>query len=111
MLLLYLIQREPLYEEICKAFRLKYENLINGTTFDDFVYQKFGAKKGDWCVMDSAFYMYTDSGFWQAIPDGKIYSLVCEWSDLAYKLKKTKELGWEAEFCFKTNHHSESAFK
>ncbi|MFB2971824.1 hypothetical protein ACE1CD_22915 [Aerosakkonema sp. BLCC-F183] len=107
----YLQHRYQKYGKVCQSFGLDYNNLINESTFDDFVYRQLGAKTGNWAVMDSAFYQYQGEAQWQAVEDAQVYELACAWSEQAYKLKYSKDFGYEVDYCFKNHKDTESAFK
>jgi phage/plasmid-associated DNA primase len=73
--------------------------------------REFGAAAGDWRVIDTAFYRWTGLGHWQHQPDKVIHKLICDASDAAFKLKHSKEEGWQVFKPYELNSHEESAFK
>jgi len=104
---------EWLYERICRERNLLLENCVTVTTFDGWVYRReFGATQGDWRVIDSAFYQWLDHlGYWQHQPDTKINAQIADAGEKAFKLKHSKEFGWQVVKPYETNSHKESAFK
>jgi len=104
---------EWLYERLCRERNLPIENCVTATTFDGWVYRReFGATQGDWRVIDSAFYQWLDHlGYWQHQPDTKINAQIADAGEKAFKLKHSKEFGWQVVKPYETNSHKESAFK
>jgi len=104
---------EAFYRGICQAEGLNFDNCVTAQTFDGWVYRnEFGATEGDWRVIDSAFYQWRDHlGYWQHQPDNRLNSLIAESGDKAFKLKHSKEFGWQVVKPYETNAYKESAFK
>jgi phage/plasmid-associated DNA primase len=104
---------EWFYERICKELNLLFENCVTATSFDGWVYRReFGATQGDWRVIDSAFYQWLDHlGYWQHQKDTKINAQIADAGEKAFKLKHSKEFGWQVVKPYETNGHKESAFK
>jgi phage/plasmid-associated DNA primase len=104
---------EWFYERICKQLGLPFENCVTATTFDGWVYRReFGATQGDWRVIDSAFYQWLDHlGYWQHQKDTKINAQIADAGEKAFKLKHSKEFGWQVVKPYETNSHKESSFK
>jgi hypothetical protein len=104
---------EWLYERLCRERNLPIENCVTATTFDGWVYRReFGATQGDWRVIDSAFYQWLDHlGYWQHQPDTKINAQIADAGEKAFKLKHSKQFGWQVVKPYETNSHKESAFK
>jgi putative DNA primase/helicase len=96
-----------------KRLGLPFENCVTATTFDGWVYRReFGATQGDWRVIDSAFYQWLEHlGYWQHQPDTKINAQIADAGEKAFKLKHSKEFGWQVVKPYETNSHKESAFK
>jgi len=104
---------EAFYRGICQTEGLNFDNCVTAQTFDGWVYRnEFGATEGDWQVIDSAFYQWLDHlGYWQHQPDNRLNSLIAESGDKAFKLKHSKEFGWQVFKPYETNGYKESAFK
>jgi hypothetical protein len=104
---------EAFYRGICRTEGLNFENCVTAQTFDGWVYRnEFGATEGDWRVIDSAFYQWRDHlGYWQHQPDNRLNSLIAESGEKAFKLKYSKEFGWQVVKPYETNSYKESAFK
>jgi len=104
---------EAFYRGVCQGQKLEFENCVTAQTFDGWVYRReFGANDGDWRVIDSAFYQWREHlGYWQHQPDNRLNSLIAESGDKAFKLKHSKEFGWQVIKPYETNSHKESAFK
>lgn len=104
---------EAFYRYICKNRGLDFENCVTSQTFDGWAYrQQFGANEGDWRVIDSAFYHWDERlGYWQHKPDNKINALIADFGEQAFKLKHSKEFGWQVTKPYELNSHKESAFK
>ena len=104
---------EALYRGICKTEGLNFDNCVTAQTFDGWVYRnEFGATEGNWRVIDSAFYQWREHlGYWQHQPDNRLNSLIAESGDKAFKLKHSKEFGWQVVKPYETNAYKESAFK
>jgi hypothetical protein len=104
---------EAFYRRICQTEGLNFDNCVTAQTFDGWVYRnEFGATDGDWRVIDSAFYQWRDHlGYWQHQPDNRLNSLIAESGDKAFKLKYSKEFGWQVVKPYETNSYKESAFK
>jgi len=101
------------YRGICKRKELDFENCVTAQTFDGWVYRReFGATEGNWRVIDSAFYQWLEhQGYWQHQPDNRLNSLIADSGDKAFKLKHSKEFGWQVFKPYETNSYKESAFK
>jgi hypothetical protein len=101
------------YQPICQAQGLAFENCVTAQTFDGWVYRReFGASAGSWRVIDSAFYQWLEHlGYWQHQPDTKINAQIADAGEKAFKLKHSKEFGWQVVKPYETNGHKESAFK
>ncbi|HEY9903195.1 MAG TPA: primase-like DNA-binding domain-containing protein, partial [Candidatus Sericytochromatia bacterium] len=104
---------EAFYRGICKGMKLDFENCVTAQTFDGWAYRhEFGANDGDWMVADAAFYHWVeDLGYWEHQPDNKINAQVAEAGEKAFKLKHSKEFGWQVVKPYELNSHKESAFK
>ncbi len=104
---------EAFYRGICQTEGLNFDNCVTAQTFDGWVYRnEFGATEGDWRVIDSAFYQWRDHlGYWQHQPDSRLNSLIAESGEKAFKLKYSKEFGWQVVKPYETNSYKESAFK
>jgi hypothetical protein len=104
---------EAFYRGICKGQKLDFDNCVTAQTFDGWVYRnEFGATEGDWRVIDSAFYQWLEPlGYWQHQPDNRLNSLIADSGDKAFKLKHSKEFGWQVSKPYETNSYKESAFK
>ncbi|HEY9905331.1 MAG TPA: primase-like DNA-binding domain-containing protein, partial [Candidatus Sericytochromatia bacterium] len=104
---------EAFYREVCHAQGLDFNNCVTAQTFDGWVYRtEFGATEGDWQVIDSAFYQWREHlGYWQHQPDNRLNSLIADSGDKAFKLKHSKEFGWQVFKPYETNSYKESAFK
>jgi len=104
---------ERFYEPICQGLNLPLENCVTAQTFDGWVYRReFGATQGDWRVIDSAFYQWLEHlGYWQHQPDTLINTQIADAGEKAFKLKHSKEFGWQVVKPYETNGHKESAFK
>jgi len=104
---------EAFYRGVCQAEGLDFDNCVTAQTFDGWVYRnEFGATDGDWRVIDSAFYQWLDRlGYWQHQPDNRLNSLIADSGDKAFKLKHSKEFGWQVVKPYETNSYKESAFK
>ncbi len=104
---------EAFYRGVCQAEGLNFDNCVTAQTFDGWVYRnEFGATEGDWRVIDSAFYQWrAHLGYWQHQPDNRLNSLIAESGDKAFKLKYSKEFGWQVVKPYETNAYKESAFK
>jgi hypothetical protein len=104
---------EAFYRNVCQTEGLNFDNCVTAQTFDGWVYRnEFGATDGDWRVIDSAFYQWRDHlGYWQHQPDNRLNSLIAESGDKAFKLKYSKEFGWQVVKPYETNSYKESAFK
>jgi uncharacterized Zn finger protein (UPF0148 family) len=104
---------EWFYERISKQLDLPFENCVTAQTFDGWVYRReFGATAGDWRVIDSAFYQWKEHlGYWQHQKDTKINAQIADAGEKAFKLKHSKEFGWQVVKPYETNGHKESAFK
>jgi hypothetical protein len=104
---------EAFYRGICQTEGLNFDNCVTAQTFDGWVYRnEFGATEGDWRVIDSAFYQWREHlGYWQHQPDNRLNSLIAESGDKAFKLKHSKEFGWQVSKPYETNAYKESAFK
>ena len=104
---------EAFYRGICQAEGLDFDNCVTAQTFDGWVYRnEFGATEGDWRVIDSAFYQWLEPlGYWQHQPDNRLNSLIADSGDKAFKLKHSKEFGWQVFKPYETNSYKESAFK
>jgi len=101
------------YQLICQAQGLAFENCVTAQTFDGWVYRReFGAAEGDWRVIDSAFYQWLEHlGYWQHQPDTLINAQIADAGEKAFKLKHSKEFGWQVYKPYESNSHKESAFK
>jgi hypothetical protein len=104
---------EAFYRPICKMKRLPFEHCVTAGSFDSWAYYtEFGATEGDWRVIDAAFYRWIASlGYWEHQPDNRVNTLIADAGDKAFKLKHSKEFGWQVTFPYGTNGHKESAFK
>ena len=104
---------EAFYRGICKGLKLEFENCVTAQTFDGWAYRReFGANDGDWMVNDAAFYHWVeDLGYWEHQPDNKINAQVAEAGEKAFKLKHSKEFGWQVVKPYELNSHKESDFK
>ena len=104
---------EAFYRSVCTYLKLPFENCVTAGTFDGWVYRReFGASEGDWLVLDSAFYHWdTQLGFWSHRPDNWINAQIADSGEKAYKLKHSKEFGWQIQKPYESNSHKESAFK
>lgn len=104
---------EALYRGACEYLKLEFDNCVTAQTFDGWVYrQEFGAAEGDWLVTDSAFYRWDDRlGYWSHQPDNWINSQIADAGEKAFKIKYSKEFGWQALKPYESNSHKESAFK
>jgi len=104
---------EAFYRNVCQAEGLDFDNCVTAQTFDGWVYRnEFGATEGDWRVIDSAFYQWLEPlGYWQHQPDNRLNSLIADSGDKAFKLKHSKEFGWQVFKPYETNSYKESAFK
>ncbi len=104
---------EALYRGICEEKGLDIENCVTAQAFDGWAYRrKFGAHDGDFRVMDSAFYRWEENlGIWQHEPDNKINSFIADAGEEAFKLKHSKEFGWQVVKPYESNSYKESAFK
>jgi hypothetical protein len=104
---------EAFYRGICQTEGLNFDNCVTAQTFDGWVYRnEFGATEGDWRVIDSAFYQWLEPlGYWQHQPDNRLNSLIADSGDKAFKLKHSKEFGWQVFKPYETNSYKESAFK
>ncbi len=104
---------EAFYKPVCQALKLPLENCVTSQTFDGWVYrQKFGGGKGDWRVINSAFYQL-DKGtqVWKHQPDNRVLTLIADAGENAFKLHYTKTFGWLVKKPYESNSHKESAFK
>ena len=101
------------YRGVCKGKELDFENCVTAQTFDGWVYRReFGATEGNWRVIDSSFYEWLEPlGYWKHQPDNKLNSLIADSGDKAFKLKHSKEFGWQVFKPYETNSYKESAFK
>lgn len=104
---------EAFYRGACEYLKLDFNNCVTAQTFDGWVYRReFGAAEGDWLVADSAFYRWHEqSGYWSHQPDNWINSQIADAGEKAFKLKYSKEFGWQAAKPYESNSHKESAFK
>jgi phage/plasmid-associated DNA primase/ssDNA-binding Zn-finger/Zn-ribbon topoisomerase 1 len=104
---------EAFYRPFCEALKLPFENCVTAGTFDNWAYRtEFGAADGDWRVIDAAFYRWIESlGYWEHQPDNRINTMIADCGDKAFKLKNSKEFGWQVGYPYGTNSHKESAFK
>ena len=104
---------EWFYEHISKQLGLPFENCVTAQTFDGWVYRReFGATQGDWRVIDAAFYQWKEHlGYWQHQKDTLINAQIADAGEKAFKLKHSKEFGWQVVKPYETNSHKESAFK
>jgi len=104
---------EAFYWGACKGLELDFENCVTAQTFDGWVYRReFGARDGDWRVADSAFYQWNEElGYWQHNADNKINAQIADAGEKAFKLKYSKEFGWQVLKPYELNSHKESAFK
>jgi uncharacterized membrane protein YgcG len=104
---------EAFYEPICQSLRLPFENCVTASAFDTWAYRsQFRAASGDWRVIDAAFYRWVEHlGYWEHQPDNRINSLIADFGEKAFKLKYTKEFGWQVQHPYGTNSYKESAFK
>lgn len=104
---------EAFYRSVCDYLKLPFENCVTAGTFDAWAYRaQFGADEGDWRVIDSSFYRWIVSlGCWKHQPDNRLNTLIADAGDEAYKLKHSKEFGWQIQYPYGTNSHKESAFK
>lgn len=104
---------EWFYERISKQLGLPFENCVTAQTFDGWVYRReFGATAGDWRVIDAAFYQWKEHlGYWQHQKDTLINAQIADAGEKAFKLKHSKEFGWQVVKPYETNSHKESAFK
>jgi phage/plasmid-associated DNA primase len=104
---------EAFYRPFCEALKLPFENCVTAGTFDNWAYRaEFGAAEGDWRVIDSAFYQWLDHlGYWEHQTDNRINTMIADCGDKAFKLKNSKEFGWQVGYPYGTNSHKESAFK
>jgi len=101
------------YRGVCQAKGLDFNNCVTAQTFDGWAYRnEFGANDGNWQVIDSSFYEWLEPlGYWKHQPDNRINSLVARLGDKAFKLKHSKEFGWQVSKPYETNSYKESAFK
>jgi hypothetical protein len=68
--------------------------------------------EGNWRVIDSAFYQWREHlGYWQHQPDNKDQLSNRRIREKAFKLKHSKEFGWQVVKPYETNAYKESAFK
>ena len=104
---------ESFYRPICLSKNLEFEDCVTAQAFDGWVYRRqFGATEGDWRVTDAAFYQWKESlGYWQHQSDNKINSLIADAGEKAFKLKHSKEFGWQILKPYENNSSKESAFK
>jgi phage/plasmid-associated DNA primase len=104
---------EAFYRDACEYLSLDFENCVTAQTFDNWTYRsEFGADEGDWRVIDAAFYKWDkQSGYWSHQPDNRINTLIADAGSKAFKVKYTKEFGWQASWPYATNSHKESSFK
>jgi phage/plasmid-associated DNA primase len=104
---------EAFYRGICKGQGLEFENCVTAQTFDGWAYRhEFGANDGDWLVREAAFYHWVESlGYWEHQPDNKINAQIADAGEKAFKLKHSKEFGWQVTKPYELNSHKESAFK
>jgi phage/plasmid-associated DNA primase len=104
---------EALYRSISKQLKVPFENCVTAQSFDGWVYRKeFGASEGDWMVIDSAFYHWDKSlGYWGHQPDNWINAQIADAGETAFKLKHSKEFGWQVVKPYESNSYKESAFK
>jgi ribosomal protein L37AE/L43A len=104
---------EAFYRGACEYLKLNFDDCVTAQTFDGWVYRReFGASEGDWLVVDSAFYHWNpESGYWSHQPDNWINAQIADAGEKAYKLKYSKEFGWQVIKPYESNSHKESAFK
>ena len=104
---------EAFYRGVCEYLKLDFNNCVTLQTFDGWVYRsQFGAAEGDWLVADSAFYRWDSrQGYWSHQPDNWINAQIADAGEKAYKLKHSKEFGWQVQKPYESNSHKESAFK
>jgi hypothetical protein len=104
---------EAFYRPICESKGLKFSDCVTAQSFDGWVFrEEFGANEGDWRVIDSAFYRWVEGlGYWEHQPDNYINAQIADSGEKAFKLKYTKEFGWQVTKPYETNSHKESAFK
>jgi hypothetical protein len=88
---------EWFYERICKQLGLPFENCVTATTFDGWVYRReFGATAGDWRVIDCCFLSVERTpGLLAAPKDTLINAQIADAGEKAFKLKHSKEFGWQ----------------
>ena len=101
------------YRGVCEEKGLDFNACATNQSFDGWAYRnEFGARDGDWMVIDSAFYQWIEElGCWRHQSDNKINSLIAEAGDRAFRLKSSKEFGWQVTKPYETNSYKESAFK
>lgn len=104
---------EEFYRPICRAKNLEFDHCVTNQTFDGWVFrEEFAANEGDWRVIDAAFYQWIEKlGYWQHQPDNYINAQIADSGEKAYKLKYSKEFGWQVLKPYELNAHKESAFK
>jgi hypothetical protein len=104
---------ESFYRPVCRAKNLPFDNCVTNQTFDGWVYRReFGASEGDWIVLDSAFYHWNaESGYWSHQSDNWINAQIADAGEKAYKLKYSKDFGWQVLRPYELNSHKESASK
>ena len=103
---------ESFYKPICERLGLSLTNCVTSTTFDGWAYRNVFDSAQNWRVIDSAFYRWSESvEVWQHQPDNRIYTLVADAGERAFKLKHSDKFGWQVIKPYETNSHKESAFK
>jgi phage/plasmid-associated DNA primase len=64
---------------------------VKNTTIDDHVFKRiFEAGKGDYKVINSAFYKYTGAGYWAHIDDEVVEQTIAKYTRNAYKAKRNE---------------------
>ncbi len=104
---------EAIYKPVCKSLNLPFNNCVTAQTFDGWVYrEKFGGGEGEWRVIDSAFYHLDETTqTWQHQPDNRVYTLIADAGEEAFKLHFSNMFGWQVKKPYEANNYKESAFK
>ncbi len=106
--------REGKYRSACKELGLDPQNCVTSTTFDGYIFRKFGGKKkGEsrkWVVLDQSFYKLSEDGsHYQLQDDLEIQRQIAAVGEKAFKLR-VGEKGAEATYPYECDKYTKSAF-
>ncbi|MDJ0717517.1 MAG: hypothetical protein QNJ54_25400 [Prochloraceae cyanobacterium] len=103
--------REKRYLGVTKALSLDIERCVTSQTFDGWTLEKVFSGGKNWMSKNEAYYRYEGNGAWIHVSDCEVEKRIADASGRVYKLKFSKDFGWQELYHYQSNYHLSSAFK